>query len=142
MENAKNPIRAILASLAGLACFYIVHTAIVAMVSVLFYLLSKIPFLQNIVEFALFADTSRIDWISSGFAAFAGYLTAKSICKKIAAEKEASDLSCILLGSYLLVLNIIYTLLCLLFSVPVWTGLAFIAFGILLIIKRSNDIAA
>ena len=130
-------LRAILISFLGLLVFYIVGAIAAAILTVIGYLIYQVKALRFLLDGfwlgGLFSEDSL-------FAPFCGYFVTLMICQKLSKGKETADLACVLIGAYLLIINVICLILNLIYGNTAWINIAFGIAGVAFIVRKSADL--
>lgn len=127
-------LRAILLSLLGLLLFCITNAIVAFALNLAVILLLKIPGLTIVAKWL-----ARFAGDDSTLAVICGYFTTLTIISKLSKEKATAELTCILLGAYLLIISIICLILNIIFGNPIWINILHGIAGIAFIIRRTTD---
>lgn len=132
MNAHPKTLRAILVSFLGCILFYLVNAIIVLILSGIIYLLAQIPLIRILANWL-----ARFIGADSFLVPLIGYfITLLTVCE-LSKDTATADLSCILLGSYLLVISVICLILNLLYGNPIWINILYGAAGVAFIVRKS-----
>lgn len=124
---------AILFSMLGTILFYIIYGLLFLLIGLLLLAISNLPILKDILGYVL--SDSSADMFALGISLVVSYIIIGALAEHFLKNENKVNLSLFLIGIYLLVLNIGFIILNLIFSNSILVNVAFIIAGIVMIVK-------
>lgn len=134
MTDKPSIARAILLSFLGLVLFYLASFLAALILGIVVLLLYKVPGLSIVAKWL-----ARFLTEDSFLVPLCGYFSALTIINKLAKDKDTADLTCILLGAYLLIISVICLVLNLIYGNSIWINILYGIAGIVFIVRKSED---
>lgn len=135
MSEQPSIVRAILLSFLGLILFYLTNFAVASILGVAIYLLAQVPVLSMVAKWA-----SKFLAPDSFLIPICGYFTTIFAIGKLSQRKDTANLTCVLLGAYLLFTSVV----CLVFNIKcgnaIWINIVYGIAGVIFIARKSKDV--
>lgn len=132
----KNLFSSVIFSVLGLILFYIIYGLLFLLIGLLLLLINNLPILKDILGYVL-SDSSG-DIFALGISLIVSYFVVGALAEHFLKNENKVNLSLFLIGIYLLVLNIGFIVLNLIFSNSILVNVAFIIAGIVMIVKNKT----
>lgn len=134
MVEQPSIIRAIFLSFFGLILFYFTNFIVALILGIIIYFLARIPIISIASKWL-----SRFLSPDSYLIPICGYFATLFVIGKLSKEKATADLSCVLLGAYLLLISAVCVVLNLIYGNAIWINIIYGITGIVLIVRKSDD---
>lgn len=108
-----------------------IFVAAFLIVCLIFSLLSKIPILSRLLDWFLFIRGDSPNSFAVAIACIPSGLITLLVSEKLNRYQRTFKMSRILTGSYIAVAAIVYFIICIIASQPVWPAITLLIFGVL-----------
>ena len=135
MNEKPNILKAILLSFLALFVLFVVYLLTTMIVSVLFYVILKIPFIKTVIGWIFYKRGDSPTLFTTLFSVAMSYVAASGILGQLCKNTSTEGLALILTGSYLFLIQLISLIINIVYKEPFLINIFLIVSSISLIIR-------